>query len=250
MSKRIPTHILRDDCIERVIAAWIPGKFIEMGAGTGITTEIFVKRKYIGSCYDLSAEDRILLKYNLSGYSDKVKVLENLLNLTPASFDYLFAFDVIEHIEDDKKSMIEWAGLLKQGGKVLISVPAHRRKFGKSDQLMGHFRRYEKDEITALLNEAGFSNIRIMSYGFPLINITTPVINMLYSLLKTEKFDYSALTQSERTLKSGFLKPGLVCKLLFPFNNITMFPFKLIQRLFFRYDIGVEYLAYGIKTGK
>lgn len=197
----------------------------------------------------MSVESRAILKKTLSEYIDKVSVLEDLTGLQSASFDYLLAFDVIEHIEHDFKTLLKWSGLLKNKGKVLLSVPAHKNKFGKSDEMMGHYRRYEKEDVVRLLEQAGFSDICIFSYGFPLINITTPVINALYSLNRSRIKDYDLLTQNEKTQKSGFLMPKLAQKLLFPFNRFTMFPFKFLQRIFFKNDIGVEYLAFGTKVG-
>src|SRR5262249_36239517 len=41
-------------------------------------------------------------------------------------------------------------------GRVVIFVPAGRSLFGSIDRAIGHQRRYEKDELRAKLQEAGF----------------------------------------------------------------------------------------------
>lgn len=85
--------------------------------------------------------------------------------LLPASFDYLAAFEVLEHIEPDLAVLTEWTACLRPGGRAVFSVPAHQRKFGRSDER--HVRRYETKELHGLLERAGFSEIRIINYGLP-----------------------------------------------------------------------------------
>jgi len=75
---------------------------------------------------------------------------------------------VLEHIEDDAGAVKEWAARLRPGGWLLLSVPAHQRRFGPWDELVGHFRRYDPAAMTTLLANCGFTDIAIRQYGFPL----------------------------------------------------------------------------------
>lgn len=249
MNKRIPTHILRDDCIRLITNKWQPGTFIEMGPGTGVTTKLFLERGFQGACFDSSVTARETLKANLASYDSKIEILDDDSQIKTGGFDYLFAFDVIEHIEADVAVVQQWSKFLRPGGRILISVPAHKSKFGKSDELMGHFRRYEKNEVSELLIKAGFQNLNIVSYGFPLINITTPIINILYSVFSRNITGYDSMDKNEKTAKSGISRPRMTDILLFPFNKISMYPFMLLQQLFLKKDFGVEYLAYGTRKG-
>src|SRR3954469_10818685 len=74
-------------------------------------------------------------------------------------FDAVCAFEVLEHIEDDAAALAEWAGRLRPGGGLLLSVPAHQRRFGPADELVGHFRRYDPDALADLLAGCGFTDI-------------------------------------------------------------------------------------------
>ncbi|MEL7157397.1 MAG: methyltransferase domain-containing protein, partial [Actinomycetota bacterium] len=53
-------------------------------------------------------------------------------------FDYVMAFEVLEHITDDRAALEEWLRRLRPGGRVLFSVPAHQRKYGDADRAVGH----------------------------------------------------------------------------------------------------------------
>jgi hypothetical protein len=60
------------------------------------------------------------------------------------------ATDVIEHIEDDKSAARGLLELVRNGGKVLITVPALPFLFGYYDSILGHYRRYTRQELLGL----------------------------------------------------------------------------------------------------
>ena len=83
-------------------------------------------------------------------------------------FDLVCAFEVLEHIEDDAAALRDWAARLRPGGWLLLSVPAHQRRYGPADELVGHFRRYDPDAVAPLLARCGFTDVLVIQYGFPL----------------------------------------------------------------------------------
>ncbi|MCA9606991.1 MAG: methyltransferase domain-containing protein, partial [Myxococcales bacterium] len=86
------------------------------------------------------------------------------------AFDLVMAFEVLEHIEDDAAALEEWCSWLAPGGHLLLSVPAHQRRWNPTDVWAGHFRRYERDELAARLAAAGLEVRSLECYGFPLAN--------------------------------------------------------------------------------
>lgn len=154
-------------------------------------------------------------------------------------FDYIFAFEVLEHIEDDKKELFEWSKFLKNDGTITISVPAHKSKFSKEDERVGHFRRYEKDELIELIKGAGYINITLINYGFPLGNITRLIKNIINILRpKTNNID-----NLESSIKSGIERDFIERKFKFLFNEKVLFPFILLQKLFYKFDFGDGYIV-------
>jgi hypothetical protein len=127
-----------------------------------------------------------------------------------------------------------WTRYLKPGGKVLVSVPAHARKYGKSDEVLGHVRRYERMELTELLDIAGYDNIRIWNYGYPLTEITRFVSNLLIAREKV----HLTLTPVERSTSSSFTRPQYIRRLLGRINEKLYNPCVFLQRVFYERDYG------------
>ena len=81
-------------------------------------------------------------------------------------FDLVFLMDVLEHIEDDA-AMLKYLSekVLRKNGYLIVTVPAHRFLYSGFDSSVGHFRRYNKKAITALLEKNGFKPLVCWGYG-------------------------------------------------------------------------------------
>jgi SAM-dependent methyltransferase len=243
---RTPKHIMRRQCIEQVVKSWEPSNFIELGAGTGDLTLLFLEKGFYGKCYDLGEQNRDILRKNFAEYGKQVEIIDDLAALNELLFDYLFAFEVLEHIRNDAETLAYWSSHLKKKGKLLISVPAHMRKYGRDDEFVGHVRRYEKAELFRLLKETGYTNISILNYGYPLGNITRFVNNLLYDLRNIdEKKDNLSL--EERSIRSGVERSKIVTKLSLLFNETLLLPFTTLQKIFYERDLGDGYVAHAEK---
>ncbi len=71
-------------------------------------------------------------------------------------FDTVVCLNVLEHIEDDIFALEQMREVLQPGGKLALLVPAHRFLYGEFDRAVGHFRRYERRELTNKLKRVGF----------------------------------------------------------------------------------------------
>lgn len=92
-------------------------------------------------------------------------------------FDLVAAFDVIEHVEDDRRVFAELARVIAPGGVLVCAVPLHAAHWTTFDAYVGHARRYEPAALQALLAEYGFvieqsavfgmqpNNPRLLDYG-------------------------------------------------------------------------------------
>ncbi|MCU0302147.1 MAG: class I SAM-dependent methyltransferase [Candidatus Nanopelagicales bacterium] len=66
------------------------------------------------------------------------------------------AYDVLEHIPDDRAAAAEVFRALRTGGTFLVAVPADMRLWSAHDVAVDHVRRYERDELLGLIEGAGF----------------------------------------------------------------------------------------------
>lgn len=76
------------------------------------------------------------------------------------SFDAVFALEVFEHVPDDERAFAEVARILTAQGLLVMSVPLHMERWTRMDQLIGHERRYEPEELQRKLGAAGFEVTR------------------------------------------------------------------------------------------
>src|ERR1700680_3706808 len=66
-------------------------------------------------------------------------------------FDLVCAFDVIEHVENDRLVFGEVSRVLKQDGVLMFSVPVHADLWTEFDDWVGHARRYDPSDLMEIL---------------------------------------------------------------------------------------------------
>jgi len=83
--------------------------------------------------------------------------------------DSAYCLNVLEHIEDDQTALLHIAEILNECAPLILIVPAFPFLYGANDRLVGHFRRYTKQNLSAKLVTAGFEIYQIYylnSIGF------------------------------------------------------------------------------------
>jgi SAM-dependent methyltransferase len=157
--------------IRKLIKKYITGKkILDAGCGTGHLTLDLLKENYDVTPIDYSdelvcyAQKKIKdANYNTKVFSCDIVLIKNK-NFLP--FDSIICLDVIEHIDKDKIVLNNFCELLKNEGTLIISVPAITKFYGERDKKVGHYRRYDKKEITAKLKKAGFEIFEIRYWNF------------------------------------------------------------------------------------
>jgi SAM-dependent methyltransferase len=81
------------------------------------------------------------------------------------TFDLVCAFDIVEHVEDDRRALSELSRVLKDDGVLIISVPVHRQFWTEFDDMVGHVRRYEPADLGELLTQGGLTLEQSARYG-------------------------------------------------------------------------------------
>lgn len=100
-----------------------------------------------------------------------------------ASVGRVICSEVLEHIEEDKTAIGEINRVLEMGGELHLTCPIHRKYFGFDDRFVGHRRRYEVDDLTALLREAGFAGLEVKPVLGLLEKILMENITRVFSFL-------------------------------------------------------------------
>jgi SAM-dependent methyltransferase len=89
--------------------------------------------------------------------------LPELVGVPDEGYDLIGAFDVIEHIDDDRAGIASIATKLKPGGKFVMTVPAHAWMWSAHDVVNHHKRRYSKRALKRLIEG---SPLRLDSLGY------------------------------------------------------------------------------------
>jgi SAM-dependent methyltransferase len=88
-------------------------------------------------------------------------------------FDVIGAFDVLEHIEDDRSVLAEMFNAAKgESGGIVITVPQHDALWSVVDEFSCHFRRYSAPELRAKVEASGFRILRMSSF----MSLTLPLL--------------------------------------------------------------------------
>ena len=141
------------DYLERYGALPKDARILEIGCGTGHNLPMLAR---FGEVDAIEIDETAAAKASERlGKRVGSAPLPELQGVAPASYDLVAVLDVIEHVEDDVAALKAIASVLKPGGKILITVPAHQWMWSAHDVVNHHKRRYSKATLTASLERAG-----------------------------------------------------------------------------------------------
>lgn len=219
LSKNPPWPILYHLSPQRKwLLEWYPfnkkGALLEIGAGCGALTEVFLRKLKLVVCNELTNERANIIKKRYSDYKNLVVYTGNFINMKKTQkFDYITAIGVLEYsgryIEGKNKFYDPFLNFLLQVKKILKPkghfILAIENKLGlkyfvggKEDHYDDFFsslenypqysgiRTFSKDEIIKLLKDAGFNNFNFYypypDYKLPHTIITDEGFNLNISL--------------------------------------------------------------------
>jgi ubiquinone/menaquinone biosynthesis C-methylase UbiE len=138
---------------------------LNVGAGQGSFTRLLEGRGYEVISADVTDPALEVLRARVGG--EVVHADMTALPFSDATFDAVVAGEVLEHIEDDGKAISEGARVLRPGGVLVVSVPAHPTWFGPSDEWAGHVRRYARQGLEETVVGSGLDLEVLKPWGFP-----------------------------------------------------------------------------------
>ena len=123
------------------------GELLEIGCGEGRGTELLIKKARSYTAIDKIQEvvDRLSEKYPEGTFMQKH--IPPLAGIPDESFDTVVSFQVIEHIEDDRKYLEEIRRVLRPGGVAYITTPNIKQSLTRNPW---HIREYTAEELSVL----------------------------------------------------------------------------------------------------
>ena len=170
--------------------AQIGSKLFDFGCGSGYLVGELQRLGYDAYGVDFEKE---AIDYGLNEGVRNLKLATGeKIDYPDATFDTVTAFDVIEHIENEKPVIAELVRILKPGGKIIITVPAYQWLWGVQDKISRHFRRYTAGPLTKVFKE--FSELKVIkrTYFNTLLFPTIAVVRLIsrWFNIKSRKSDF------------------------------------------------------------
>jgi SAM-dependent methyltransferase len=138
------------------------GRALDIGAAGGGNTRVLRDRGWAGTALEYGAEGAEVA--HLRGIP-VVRADATTLPFAEQSLDLVVAFDILEHIGDDKSASGEMFRVLRPGGVALVAVPCDMELWSEHDVAVGHVRRYERQELVDLLESSGFTLENLNSWN-------------------------------------------------------------------------------------
>ncbi|GAA4408687.1 class I SAM-dependent methyltransferase [Nibrella viscosa] len=183
----------RRGILDSILSAFVPKKAsncLDIGSGPAINAIMLKRHAQRLTLLEPSIEGVTMAKENLP----EATIIHGFFpqDRPDAKYELITAFDVIEHIEDDKSAITAIAGMLQPNGITVITVPAYNWLWSEHDDVVHHKRRYTKDGLQELMESSGLVVEKISYFNFLLfLPISAARFLLRASKKKREATDFS-----------------------------------------------------------
>lgn len=137
---------------------YIGKNVLGIGGGIGTAISFYVERAERIIATELFGNQIDIMNERFKQYSYfkalKLDIMKDELSGL-GLFDTIVCINVLEHIEDDIKALVNMKKMMERNGKIIICVPAVSKLYCYMDRNVGHYRRYTKGELHRKAEEAG-----------------------------------------------------------------------------------------------
>jgi SAM-dependent methyltransferase len=136
---------------------------VDYGAGIGTFAKVCSDRGLKVVCVEPDIQQARAIAKN------GIEVYGSMDDIKNDSVDLMYTLNVLEHIQNDGTALGDMYAKLKNGGRLLIYVPAFEILYSSMDRKVGHYRRYTRADLYLKVKQAGFEVIEnkyVDSLGF------------------------------------------------------------------------------------
>jgi len=222
--------------------------FLEIGAGSGDFSKTLLDVVEKGDVIDFSDKAIVSIEKKINNKQANVFSGDFLNFEFKNKYPLVISFEVMEHIKDDQSFLKKAHDVLDKDGLFLFSVPSRMKNWGATDEIAGHYRRYEKKDLIRKLGKANFEIIEFASYGFPILNITSKIRDKMYGAVKKDIDKDKSFEELSEDSGLGYLRVGKIKKVIdfmvnFLFGKFMVSVYANILKPFNKYDLGDGYLC-------
>ena len=155
----------RREILEKLIRTRVKppedARILEIGCGTGHNLDMLGRFGTVDAVeMDDAARD---IASDRLGRPARMATLPELQGVERGAYDLVALLDVLEHVADDRGSLISISQRLRAGGRLLLTVPAHPWMWSAHDEVNHHKRRYTKKGFREVVESAGLK-VELLSY--------------------------------------------------------------------------------------
>lgn len=174
---------------------------LDIGCGTGLNLSEF---KNVGRAYGFDISKDAVGFCHKRGTLNVVQASASDICFGEKVFDIVTLLDVMEHLPYQKAAFEEVRRVLKDNGKLIITVPAFKILWSQHDEALCHFRRYERSELIKELIESGY-RIEKIGYFFFSSFLAVALIRIIRKLRVSKNSCHSDTTTAPPKLINRFL---------------------------------------------
>jgi len=148
-------------CVFEQIKPYLGNNILEIGSGIGNISKFLAHLNKNIILTDVKGNYLEYLQHRFIG-NPNVRIISHdilstdLSDILPFKIDTVVCINVLEHIKEDEKTLENIQKILCNKGRLILIVPAIKFLYGSLDEKVGHFRRYEKDELIKKLEGKNF----------------------------------------------------------------------------------------------
>jgi ubiquinone/menaquinone biosynthesis C-methylase UbiE len=166
--------------IKQLLKDTNPKKILDIGCGTGETLTYLHTLFPRADLFGIDTSGDAVLYSHKRGHKNVLAANALSLPYSSNTFDTVLFLDVLEHIKDEKKALLEARRVLKSTGMILITSPALPFLWSDHDKNQGHFRRYTKRDLIELSVETKLKILKVRYFNF----ILSPIVLVIRLLGK------------------------------------------------------------------
>ncbi len=172
-------YLLRKRAIEATLAREKPSLILEVGSGISpvmtCTDQIVYSELSVQACGTLR---------RLHGKGSYVAADATRLPFRDGAFSHTISSEVIEHIAEDQQSLRELARVMPPGGRLIVTFPHRKFYYTFEDRFIGHYRRYELDEMVGNLSDVSLRPLLVQKVLGPLEKLGMMAAIYSFNLLR------------------------------------------------------------------
>ncbi|BCS52121.1 bifunctional 2-polyprenyl-6-hydroxyphenol methylase/3-demethylubiquinol 3-O-methyltransferase UbiG [Geobacter sp. SVR] len=219
-----PRYLLREDVVLRRIDHSGNSSIADIGCGGAEILIPLSRLGHHGIGYDPSPVARACARQRLAETEAKGFTI---IDAWPSGmrFEVVLLLEVLGYADDQVELLSACRKLLVPGGTLFVSFV--RTGAGYDPLVVQQMRCFSSVEVRTFLKDAGFRDIEIVNYGYPLANTMVGIMNALHGFSVRRTQSRGGRVETGLFHRSKWLAPlGIIS------NRWTIKPFVLLQRLF------------------